>query len=68
MERLCKTGISCNVSVDVAHNNNIKGIKANKQLKRLKKDLDLNEAIKLLVNLHSSTDRVLEEMSNFCKR
>jgi hypothetical protein len=67
MERLCKSGISANVKVEIQHNNAIKGIKAKKQLKRLKKDLDLNQAIKLLVNLQRKTDITLEELSNFCR-
>ena len=68
MERLAKTGISCNVSLDVAHNNNIKGAKAKKQIKRLRKDLDLNEAIKILVNIHSELDKQLEAISLFCHK
>lgn len=68
MERLCKNGITCDVSIDISHSNHINGAKAHKQLKRLRKDLDLNEAIKLLVNLHSATDIKLSEMAEFCKR
>jgi hypothetical protein len=67
MERLCKTGISTNMTVKIEHNNDIKGIKAKKQLKRLEKDLDLNEAIKLLVKIQQSTDMKLETLSNFCR-
>ena len=67
MERFCKMGIGTNVTVDVIHKNNIKGAKAKKQVNRLMRDLDLNEAIKLLVNLHSKCDTSLSEMSNFCK-
>lgn len=66
MERLCKNGVSTNVKVEIHHNNNLKGIKAKKQLKRLEKDLNINEAIKLLVNLQHSTDIALERLSNFC--
>ena len=67
MERLVKTGISCNVSLDIAHNNFLNGARAKKQVKRLKKDLDLNEAIKLLVTLHSELDKKLGNMSAFCR-
>lgn len=67
MERLCKNGISTNVKVEIQHGNNIKGIRAKKRLKRLTKDLDLNEAIKILVNLQRKTDIALEKLSNFCR-
>lgn len=68
VERLCKTGISLNTHVKVIHNDHLKGQKAKKLMGRLMKDLDLNEAIKILVNLQSGTDKKLEEMASFCKR
>ena len=67
MERLCRTGVSTNVKVDFVHNNYLKGIKAKKQVNRLTNDLSLNEAIKILTNLQSNTDKALEELSSFCK-
>ena len=66
LERLCKTGTSIEVSVDVIHGNNLRGAKAKKRIGRLMKDLDLNEAVKLLVNLQSKTDKKLEELANHC--
>lgn len=68
MERLCKSGISCDVKVELKHNNTIRGAKAKKQLQRLKKDLKLNEAIKILVNLYSEIDKALEEISGVCRK
>jgi hypothetical protein len=68
MERLVKTGISCNVSLDVKHNNYVGGAKAKKQIKRLRKDLDLNEAIKLLVTIQSELDKKLENISTICQK
>lgn len=67
MERLAKTGISCNVNLILSHNNHIKGVKARDQLKRLQKDLTLNEAIKALVNIHSELDKRLASISVFCR-
>lgn len=68
VERMCKMGTSINVNVQVMHNNNIKGIKAKKRVGRLMKDLELNEAVKLLVNLQSNTDKKLEELADFCHK
>lgn len=67
IERICNTGVSTKFSVEIVHNNYIKGAKAGKQVKRLMKDLKVNEAIKLLVNLQSMTDRGLEELALYCK-
>lgn len=70
MERLCSNGVSLgtDLRVDVIHNNHLSGVKAKKQVKRLNKDLNLNEAIKLLTSLQSKTDKTLEELSNFCRK
>lgn len=68
IERLCKNGISTKMNINVSHNNYSNGLKVKKQVKRLTKDLDINEAIKLLTKLHATTDKALIEMSDFCKR
>jgi sugar-specific transcriptional regulator TrmB len=68
MKRLCNTGINADFKVDVIPNNCLNGMKVKKQLKRLTKDLHLNEVIKLLTLLQSKTDKVLEELSGFCNK
>jgi hypothetical protein len=68
VERMRDHGISADIKVDVIHNDFLKGIKAKKQMSRLNKDLGLNEAIKLLVTLQTKTDKVLAELSDFCKK
>lgn len=68
MERLCSSGISANIKLDVVHNNSVVGMKAKKQLQRITKDLDINEAIKLLTKIHSTTDKTLKELSIFCQK
>jgi hypothetical protein len=66
MQRLCKIGISTNVSVNFLHNNHLSGIKAKRQITKLAEDLNVNQAIKLLTKLQANTDRKLREMSEFC--
>jgi allophanate hydrolase subunit 1 len=70
MERLCSSGIGVgsDIKIDVLHNNYLNGAKAMRQVKRLKKDLNLNEAIKLLTKLQSTTDKALQEISNYCHK
>jgi len=68
IERLCKTGIKIDARVKVIHNDNLQGVKAKKLMKRLIKDLKLNEAIKILVTMESEMDKKLEVLSNFCAR
>ncbi len=68
MERLCRNGTSIYLDVEVLHNNQIKGARANKQMKRLMKDLNVNEAIKLLVKLQRVTDITLGELADYCQK
>lgn len=68
MKRIAVKGISTTVNLEISHNNHLKGIKTKKQLNRLVKNIEVNEAIKLLVTLQSNTEKALEEMANFCKR
>lgn len=68
VERLCKTGICINTNIKVLHNDNLKGAKAKKLMGRLSKDLNLNEAIKILVTMQSETNKKLEALSTFCNR
>lgn len=66
VERLCKTGIKIDARVEVVHNDNLQGAKAKKLMKRLMKDLELNEAIKILVTMQLEMNKKLEKLSTFC--
>jgi len=66
VERLCKTGVCLDTNVKVIHNNHLKGAKAKKLMERLSKDLELNEAIKILVTMQSEMNKKLEKLSSFC--
>lgn len=68
VERLCKTGVSISANVEVVHKNSVGGAKAKKLMKRLTKDLELNEAIKILVTMQSEMNRKLEVLSTFCAK
>jgi len=68
MDSLCKRGVGKQFHVEIAHNNHMKGIKTKKQLTRLVREIQVNEAIKLLVTLQHHTENALEELVNFCKR
>lgn len=68
LERLCKTGVSCNVNFEVLHNDNLSGARVKKQVHNFNNDLKLNEAIKILVDMQYKADKTLRELSLFCKR
>jgi hypothetical protein len=68
MERLRDNGISADVKVDFLPNNFMSGMKVKNQVKKLTKDLNLNEVIKLLTVLQNKTDKALEELSSFCHK
>lgn len=66
MERLCKTGISCNVDIQFNANNNLNGLRIERKLEKLKEKLDINELVKKLVMGHDECQRKLRELSSMC--
>ncbi len=66
MERLCNSGISCNVEIKVNTNNYLNGIRFERKIERIKRKLDVNEVVKAIVNNHLETDRKLNEISEMC--
>jgi hypothetical protein len=63
VERMVKTGISCNVDIKVNANNLILGMRLERQMGRLKEKLDVNEAIKEICRSHSYACSRLDELS-----
>ena len=66
VEKLCKNGISAKLNIQFNHNNDIAGARLQKEMRKLAKDLDLNEVVKLMTLIQSNTDKKLEEMSTIC--
>ena len=66
VEKLCKNGTSAKLNISFNHNNHLTGAKRKKEATKLSKDLDINEIIKLMVLAHSSVDKKLEELANYC--
>jgi hypothetical protein len=66
VERLCRTGISCNVDIKVNANNYLNGIKLERHIEKLKLKLDVNEVVKGLTKFHSETDKKLVEIQEIC--
>jgi hypothetical protein len=63
---MAKNGISCNADIKVNPNNNLDGLRLERQLEKLKLKLDVNEVVKGLAILHADTDRKLSELSGMC--
>jgi len=68
IERLSRNGISANISVEVLHSDDLQGAKTKKLVKKLVKDLDINEVIKLLTNFHHTSDKRLGELAIYCQK
>jgi hypothetical protein len=66
VERMVKTGISCNVDIKVNSNNCLNGLKLERRLEKLKVRLDVNEVVKGLTAFHATTDQKLSEMLQVC--
>jgi hypothetical protein len=68
VERICKSGISCNMNIEVSTNNILNGQRVKRKTKELEFDLKMNDLIKLMAMVQSHTDKRLEEMSELCLR
>jgi len=66
MERVCQTGVSCDVNIKVVHNNHLSGARANRQAKKLNVELEVNNLIKAMVLSHSEVDRKLKNLTKIC--
>lgn len=66
VERLCKSGISASLNIQFNHNNQLSGVKVQKRLSKLAKDLDINELVKFMVGAQADADKKIEEMLNLC--
>ena len=66
MKRLRDTGISVSFDVTVHPNKHVHGMRTKKDARKLAKDIGINEVIKLLVTLHHTMDKTLEELSSLC--
>ena len=66
VERMCKNGVSASLNIKFNHNNYLAGARIKKEMRRLAKDLDVNELIKAVVSAHSEADKKLEEMAQTC--
>lgn len=66
MERIVKTGVGCQMNIKVNSNNSLSGYRFERQMSEASKNLDLNEAVRSLVNTYSETDKKLHEMQQIC--
>ena len=66
MSRIVRTGVSCQMNIQVKSNNLLKGYQFERQMAKASSDLDLNEAIAMLVDTHSATDKKLCELQQMC--
>lgn len=66
IERFAETGLSFKFNVQVIHNAQILGAKIKKQVKKVQKDLSVNELIKLMALAFDNSDRKLSEISEMC--
>lgn len=68
VERLVKQGVDTTMNITVSHNNHINGSRTKKSIKNSIKNIQLNEIIKKMVNMHSDVDNKLEELYSICNR
>lgn len=68
MGRIVRTGVSCQMNIQVKSNNTLSGYRLGRQIDKAINNLELNEVVKSLVNSYSETDRKLQEIQEFCMK
>lgn len=68
MDRIVKSGVGCQMNIRVNSNHTLNSYRFERQIAQASYDLDLNKAIKILVNAHNETDKKLSEMQQLCLR
>lgn len=68
MGRIVKSGVSCQMNIKVNSTNSLKSYQFERQLEEASKNLQVNEAITMLVKKQHETDKKLSEMQQICFR
>jgi len=68
VERICQTGVSCNLNILVRTNNMLNGARVKRRAKELESQIMLNDAIKLMALAQAEVDKKLEELSEMMKK
>jgi cell fate (sporulation/competence/biofilm development) regulator YlbF (YheA/YmcA/DUF963 family) len=68
MDRIVKTGVSCQMNIQVKPNNTLNAYRFERKVEKAKKELDLNQAVAMLVKNQSETDQKLCELESICSR
>ncbi len=66
MERLCKNGTFASFDVEFNYNRDLSGFRSKKKLQEVRKGIELNEIIKLLVLMQSEADKKIDEIKKAC--
>jgi len=66
VERIVRTGVSCQMNICVKPNNTLAGLRVERQFEMFNEELKMNEVVKALVKSHHETDKRLMEMSEMC--
>jgi hypothetical protein len=66
VERIVKSGINCPIDIRVNTNNTLNGMRLERVLTKISKELHINEAIHSLVKMQAYADAKLCELSGIC--
>jgi hypothetical protein len=66
MDRIVKNGVGCQMNIKVNSNNSLKSYQFERQVAEASRNLEVNEAISMLVRNHKDVDKRLENMTQLC--
>ena len=66
MDRIVKNGVGCQMNIKVNPNNSLKAYQFERRVAEASRNLEVNEAISMLVRNQSETDKKLHDMQQMC--
>jgi hypothetical protein len=66
MDRIIKTGIGCQMNIRFDSNHSLAGYQFERELKKTSENLDINDAVRMLVEKHYVADKKLSELEQLC--
>lgn len=66
MDRIVKNGVGCQMNIKVNSNNSLKSYQFERRIAEASRNIEVNEAISMLVRNQLETDNKLQDMQQLC--
>lgn len=67
IQRIIRTGTGCSMNIQVNPNNSLAGLRFERQLELFNRDLEINEVVSSLTQMHNNVYKKLSEIYDMCR-